>query len=260
VPVPVLTPHLSSYWVHFVTPIPASIARPLIEGLRNEVVVRDPQTARRLFPSIQLLDYRTAVRLALEKVDAHSVESSWTDALFTSQGDRKPLTLTTSEGMIIEKRQLEVEASPQAVYAAFTGIGGDRGWFYMNWAWEIRGLMDRMIGGVGLRRGRRDPDETRVGEALDFWRVEALETDHRILLRAEMKVPGKAWLQFKVRPHDHRRLSHLTQTAFFEPKGLSGLAYWYLLYPFHRLIFRGMIRAVAARAVLIHQEGFDARS
>ena len=255
VPVPVLTPHLSSYWVHFVTPIPASIARPLIEGLRNEVIVRDPAPARTLFPAVRLLDYRTAVRLALEKTDAHSVESSWTDALSTSQGDRVPLTLTTSEGMIIEKRQLEVAASPEAVYRAFTGIGGDRGWFYMNWAWRIRGLMDRMIGGVGLRRGRRDPDETRVGEALDFWRVEALEPGHRILLRAEMKVPGKAWLQFKVRPLGHPGHSHLVQTAFFEPKGLSGLAYWYLLYPIHRLIFRGMIRAVARRAEMLRESG-----
>ena len=114
--------------------------------------------------------------------------------------------------------------------------------------------MDRMIGGVGLRRGRRDPDETRVGEALDFWRVEALERDHRILLRAEMKVPGKAWLQFKVRSHDHQYRSHLTQTAFFEPMGLAGMAYWYLLYPFHRLIFRGMILAVAQRAKEIDRE------
>ncbi len=247
VPVPVLTPKLSSYWVHFVTPIPAAIARPLIAGLRNEIIVRD-DLASRIFPTIRPLDYRTAVRHALAKLDAHAVETAWSDSLSTSQRDDRPATLTLHEGMIIERRQLRVDAPVDSVFRAFTGLGGERGWLYMNWAWRIRGAIDRLCGGVGLRRGRRDADDIRVGEALDFWRVEAVEPGHLLRLRAEMKVPGKAWLQFEVNAQEGGASALLTQTAFFAPKGLSGLAYWYLLYPLHGLIFGGMIRHLAKRA------------
>ena len=153
--------------------------------------------------------------------------------------------------MIIERRQMHVDAPVDAIYRAFTGLGGSRGWLYMNWMWRVRGLIDRMCGGVGLRRGRRDADAIRVGEALDFWRVEAIEPGRLLRLRAEMKLPGKAWLQFEasVREGDARPL--LTQTAFFAPKGLSGLAYWYLLYPIHRIIFSGMIRRLARHAMIL---------
>ncbi len=250
IPVPMLTPKLSSYWVHFVTPIPASIARPLIAGLRNEIIVRDDH-ARRLFPSIQPFDYRTAVKLALEKLDTHAVESAWSDALSTSQGETSPVTLTSHEGMIIERRQIAVDAPADAIFRAFTGLGGSRGWLYMNWTWRIRGAVDRIFGGVGLRRGRRDADNIRVGEALDFWRVEAIEPGRLLRLRAEMKVPGKAWLQFEVRVQDRDSRPLLTQTAFFAPKGLFGLAYWYLLYPIHGMIFKGMIRRLAKRAMTL---------
>ena len=250
VPVPVLTPKLSSYWVHFVTPIPAVIARPLIAGLRNEIIVRD-DLARRLFPAILPFDYRTAVRLALEKLDNHSVESAWSDALSTSQGDVSPVRLTTQEGMIIERRQKVVDAPTDAIFRAFTGLGGSRGWLYMNWTWRIRGAIDRICGGVGLRRGRRDADEIRVGEALDFWRVEAIIPGRLLRLRAEMKVPGKAWLQFEVKSQDRGISPLLIQTAFFAPKGLFGLAYWYFLYPIHGLIFEGMIRQLAKRSVTL---------
>lgn len=250
VPVPVLTPKLSSYWVHFVTPIPAAIARPLIAGLRNEIIVRD-DLAGRLFPTIRPLDYRTAVKLALENLAAHSVETAWSDALSTSQRDIQPITLTTHEGMIIEHRQLPVAAPADSIFRAFTGLGGLRGWLYMNWAWRIRGAIDRLCGGVGLRRGRRDADVIRVGEALDFWRVEAIEPGRLLRLRAEMKVPGKAWLQFEVTVQEGDSRPQLTQTAFFAPKGLSGLAYWYLLYPLHRMIFGGMIRCLAERAMTL---------
>ena len=254
VPVPVLTPKLSSYWVHFVTPIPAAIARPLIAGLRNEIIVRD-DLARQLFPQIQPLDYRSAVKLALEKLDTHAVETAWSDALSTSQRGTQPVTLTTSEGMIIERRQLLVDAPADAIFRAFTGLGGTRGWLYMNWAWRIRGALDRLCGGVGLRRGRRDGADLRVGEALDFWRVEAIEPGRMLRLRAEMKVPGKAWLQFEVVAQDHEPRPLLTQTAIFAPKGLAGLAYWYLLYPLHGLIFGGMIRGLAARALSLARDG-----
>jgi len=244
--VPVLTPRLSSYWVHLITPIPANIARPLIKGLGNEVIVHD-ETARRLFPAIKLLDYATAVRLALEKWESGDVETAWTDALSSSQGARKPVALISSEGMIIERRQMTVVAGPEAVFRSFAGLGGARGWLYLNWTWQLRGTFDRLCGGVGMRRGRRDPDNLRVGDALDFWRVEAVEPGHRVRLRAEMKVPGRAWLEFQaIAQPDGRTL--FSQTAFFEPKGLSGLLYWYALYPVHSLIFSGLIRRIAEQA------------
>jgi len=252
VQVPVLTPRLSSYWVNLVTPIPAAIARPLIEGLRNESIVHDP-SAQSLFPDIQPVGYRTAVERALAKLQASTIETTWSDALSTSQGDVPPVILTTQEGMILEQRQCVVAASSADIYTIFIGLGGQRGWLYMNWAWEIRGLMDRMIGGVGLRRGRRHTDELRVGDALDFWRVEAVEPEHLLRLRAEMKVPGKAWLQFQATPHPEGQ-TLLTQTAFFAPKGLLGWLYWYALYPLHGLIFSGLIDQIAQRAVMLNQE------
>ena len=249
VPVPVLTPRLSSYWVNLVTPIPAVIARPLIEGLRNESIVHDP-SAQQLFPRIQPAGYRFTVEQALAHLEASNVETAWSDALSTSQGDVPPVTLTTHEGMILEHRQRVVPASPADVYKIFIGLGGKRGWFYMNWAWEIRGFIDRIIGGVGLRRGRRDPDELRVGDALDFWRVEAVEPGHLLRMRAEMKVPGKAWLQLQVTPRGEEQ-ALLSQTAFFAPKGLTGWLYWYALYPLHGLIFSGLIDQIARRAVTL---------
>ncbi|MBE0541181.1 MAG: DUF2867 domain-containing protein [Verrucomicrobia bacterium] len=244
--VPVLTPRLSSYWVHLVTPIPANIAQPLIKGLGNEVIVRDA-AARELFPDIQPLDYESAVRLALEKMDARRVETAWSDALTSSQGERTPVALITSEGMIIERRQRVVSASAAAVYRSFAVLGGRRGWLYMDWAWQLRGMVDRLCGGVGMRRGRRDPEDLRAGDTLDFWRVERVETGRLIRLRAEMRVPGRAWLEFEARAESERR-TLLVQTAFFEPKGLSGLLYWYALYPVHSLIFSGLIRRIAQEA------------
>ena len=247
--VPVLTPRLSSYWVHLVTPIPASIARPLIDGLRNEVIVRD-ETARELFPQIEPMDYLSAVSLALADLEAHHIETSWSDALVTSQGDVVPVTLSTQEGMIIERRQQMVSTPPNVVFQMISSLGGQTGWLYLNWAWGLRGWIDRLVGGVGLRRGRRDPEVVRIGDAIDFWRVESVDPDKRLLLRAEMKLPGRAWLQFETHSYSGEQ-TRLVQTAFFAPKGLFGLAYWYLLYPIHRLIFAGMIRNLAQRAMEI---------
>jgi uncharacterized protein YbjT (DUF2867 family) len=246
IPVPVLTPSLSSYWVHWVTPIPADIARPLIEGLRNEVIVRD-DTARRLFPHIEPVDYLTAVRRALASLNAGEVETAWSDALVNSCGDITPLVLETREGMIIEQRRLLVPATPEAAYHAFTSLGGERGWLYADWAWHLRGAVDRLIGGVGLRRGRRHPYEVRPGDALDFWRVEVVEPGRLLRLRAEMKLPGDAWLQYEALPQSDGR-TLLVQTAFFAPKGLLGFLYWYGLLPAHRLIFTGLLRSVARLA------------
>jgi hypothetical protein len=141
-----------------------------------------------------------------------------------------------------------VAASRSGLFEAFTGLGGERGWLYMNWAWRIRGMIDRLVGGVGLRRGRRDPVRLHPGEALDFWRVEAIEPDRSMRLRAEMKLPGEAWLEFRAEDEESGNGAVLVQTAYFAPKGLGGLLYWYGLYPVHALIFRGMIQAIAARA------------
>lgn len=244
--VPVLTPALSSYWVHWVTPISANIIRPLIAGLRNEVVVRD-DLATKVFPEIKPISYQEAVELALARLQVGDIESAWSDALVTSRGDAPPVVLTHEQGMIVERRQVTVMASCEKVFFVVTGMGGKRGWFYANWTWEIRGLLDRAIGGVGLRRGRRDPDVVRVGDALDFWRVEAVEKACLLRLRAEMKVPGQAWLQFEIKSLADGK-SQLFQTAFFAPKGLWGQLYWYVLYPMHTLIFSGMIRQIGLRA------------
>lgn len=249
VSVPVLTPRLSSYWVHWVTPIPAEIARPLIEGLRNEVVVRDPK-ALRLFPEIKLLNYKTAVERALQSLHTGHIESAWSDALATSQGDKMPIKFTVQDGLMIERRQRVVKASVNAVFRAFTSVGGEHGWPSFNWAWKVRGVIDRLIGGVGFRRGRRDPDELREGDALDFWRVEAVEQDRLLRLRAEMKVPGRAWLVFETRAMEGDQ-TLLVQTAFFAPKGLFGLMYWYMLYPFHGPIFNSMINNLSRQAISI---------
>ena len=246
VPVPVLTPRLSSYWVHLVTPVPAAIARPLIQGLKNDVVVRE-DLARRLFPHVQLLNYETAVRLALANLENGHVETAWSDAVASSQGDVPPVQLTTQEGLILERRQRLVAAPAEAVFRSFSQLGGETGWLYMDWAWRIRGAFDRLLGGVGLRRGRRDPYAVRVGDAMDFWRVEAVEPGHLLRLRAEMKVPGRAWLEFRAEPRGAAS-AVLSQTAFFAPHGLSGLLYWYALYPIHGLIFSGLVERIARRA------------
>jgi uncharacterized protein YbjT (DUF2867 family) len=244
IPVPVLTPRLSSYWVNLISPVPAAIARPLIEGLRNEVVVRDPGRAAGL--GVQPIPYVEALQRAIDRTDRHDIESTWFDAL--ANPDRPSLSsLTSLEGMIVERRQRAVAAPPEQVFAEVERLGGEAGWPYANLLWLIRGLADRVIGGVGMRLGRRDPDHLRVGDALDFWRVEEVRRPALLRLRAEMKVPGRAWLQYEVKPH--RGGSLLVQTAFFEPKGLPGLAYWYALYPVHGLIFRGSVRVLAERAL-----------
>ena len=241
--VPVLTPHLSSYWVHWMTPIPAQIARPLIEGLRNEVVVRS-DSVRRIFPDIHPIGFQQAVHLAINKLERGKVETIWSDALISSSGDVPPVYLTQEQGLIIERREIEVNAPIEAVYHVYSSLGGERGWLALNVAWHLRGTIDRLLGGVGMRRGRRDPDDIRVGDAVDFWRVEAIEPYHLLRLRAEMKVPGCAWLQFESKPLING-YTKLVQTAFFEPKGLMGLLYWYLLYPIHAWIFNAMVHEIA---------------
>jgi hypothetical protein len=246
IPVPVLTPRLSAHWVHWMTPVHANIVYPLIEGLKNEVIVRDDK-ARRLFPDIEPVDYETAVLRALSSLEAGEVETSWSDSLASTMGDVKPLELATDKGLQIERRQAVVDAPPEDVFAVFSGLGGERGWLYADWLWRLRGVADRLVGGPGFRRGRRDPDEVRMGDAVDFWRVEAVEPGRLMRLHAEMKLPGEAWLQFEARPMEDGK-TNLTQTAFLAPRGLVGFLYWYGLYPFHGAIFGNLIKAISERA------------
>jgi hypothetical protein len=200
-----------------------------------------------IFPDIQPIDYQTAVQRALENIEAGDVETVWSDALASSQGDAQPVMLAQEQGLIIERRRKTVAANAAVVYRSFSSLGGERGWLAYNFAWQLRGAVDRLFGGVGMRRGRRHPTEIRVGDAVDFWRVEAAEPDRLLRFRAEMKVPGKAWLQFEASPDGNDRTT-LIQTAFFDPKGLFGLLYWYTLYPIHSLIFGAMVRKISELA------------
>jgi hypothetical protein len=210
------------------------------------LVVRD-NMARQIFPDIQPLDYEAAVTLALRSIEDGNIETIWSDAVASSKGDVHPVQLAQEQGMLIERRQQLVNSSPRLVYQAFAGLGGKRGWPPYNWLWRARGAIDRLVGGVGMRRGRRHPDELREGEALDFWRVEVIQPDRLLRLRAEMKLPGRGWLQFEARPLQEGQ-TELVQTAYFASKGLFGLLYWYGIYPLHGLIFAGMIAAIARSA------------
>jgi uncharacterized protein YbjT (DUF2867 family) len=244
--VPFLTPPVCAAFLHWVSPIPVQLARALIEGMRNEVVVHD-DSAMQLFSEIHPRDYRTSLDRALARIVADEVETTWSDAQVSALGDAVPVTLTTRQGLLLEERQRLIAASPETIYSILTGLGGKRGWLYANWIWRFRGILDWLVGGVGFRRGRRHPDELRVGDALDFWRVESLIPDRLIRLRAEMKVPGLAWLQFEINPQTLQR-NLLIQTAYFEPKGVPGLVYWYVLYPIHGWMFSKLISKIAGRA------------
>ena len=236
--VPVLTPRLSSLWVHLITPLRGSFARPIVEGLRNEVVVHDPQAALEMFPGIAPQDYASAVRSALADLqpDAISADVPATEAIYLSTRS------TSSLGMIRETRSLHVTASTSDVFEAFGSLGGQRGW-YMDWAWKLRGALDRLIGGPGLRRSHSS-NSLEKGAKLDFWTITHVTPGHRLLLRADMKVPGDAWLEFNATPADGTG-TLLTQTSYFAPKGLIGVMYWYALLPIHRIMFNGLIHRVS---------------
>lgn len=239
VPVPVLAPRIAGLWVGLVTPIPNSLAVPLIEGI-VEPVLADTRRARELMPHIEPILYRDAVIAALES--AGEAETRWSGALHRS-GE---VELTDREGAMREVRSVAVDASTHRVFEAFSSLGGSRGWRAWNAAWWLRGLLDRLVGGPGLRRGRRHPRELLAGEALDFWRVEAIEPDRLLRLRAEMKVPGAATLQWEVAEEGSG--SRLVQTAVFVPRGLWGAVYWYSLYPLHKRIFSDLAHAIARDA------------
>jgi uncharacterized protein YbjT (DUF2867 family) len=246
IPVPLLTPKLSAYWVHWMTPVSAEIAHALVEGLRNEAIVND-KLAEELFPEIVPLDYLSSVNIALEGLSLGNVETRWTDALASSQGGENPSRFALQEGMYIEQRQIRVKVGSEKVFRVITQLGGEKGWLAFDWAWSIRGAMDRLLGGVGLRRGRRDPYDLRVGDALDFWRVEKIIPNRVLRLRSEMITPGEAWLEYEINELSQEE-TQLHQTAYFAPKGLAGFLYWHTLYPIHGLVFSGLIKSIQQAA------------
>lgn len=243
--VPVLTPRLSSYWVHWVTPISAAYARPLIEGLRNEVVVTD-EKASQIFPEVKPCRYAQAVRRALSQLAPEHFE----DPADESDPGEEPGVLVSSKsarrGMIVENRHMVVRSGVKAVYDAFTALGGPNGW-PCNAAWRLRAALDRVLGGVGMRRGSPGSDKVTLGDTIDFFRVVKIEPGRMIRLQAEMKLPGAGWLQFEAQPLE-ADLTRLVQRVFFAPRGLLGIIYWYLLYPVHRIIFLRMIKKIASEA------------
>lgn len=238
VPVPLLTPRLSSLWIHLVTPVPHAIARPLAEGLRNRMVCRDGSAAE-LMPQ-RLLTMREAIDAALGKQEVAAVETAWSDA-GAMPGDPDWAGGTTYE----DRHETDVDADADTTFAAVLGIGGQNGWYGGNWLWRMRGALDKLVGGPGLRRGRRDPHQVVVGDALDFWRVVDIVPGERLVLRAEMKLPGTALLELEVgRPKDCGAGCRLAVVARFKPRGLFGIAYWYSVLPLHVAVFRGMLRGL----------------
>lgn len=246
VPVPVLSPRLSSHWVNIVTPVPKVIAQPLVESLRNSVIPqeRDLEELCGFAP----IEYREAVDLALQRVRNASVVTRWSDAAWPgAPSDPLPSDPQWSGGDVeLDERDRFVAAAPEHLWRVVEGIGGERGWYSFPLAWAVRGLLDRLVGGVGLRRGRRDPDRLQVGEALDFWRVEAIDRGHLLRLRAEMKLPGWAWLEFRVEPEPDG--SRIYQRAIFRPRGFMGKLYWWAVWPFHGIVFEGMMRNMSQTA------------
>jgi uncharacterized protein YbjT (DUF2867 family) len=250
VTVPVLTPSLSSHWVNLVTPVPFGLARPLIESLTVDVVVRDGHEQGADLDPGPCLSYEEAVGLALERVADSEVETSWREADLVGRSPAEPYPGDPAwAGGVLYRdvRQARAAATPAAVFAAVSAIGGDRGWPTHRWAWVLRGWLDLLVGGVGLRRGRRDPHSLREGDAVDFWRVEQVVADQLVRLRAEMRVPGQAWLEFRIEPDGDAAL--LTQRALFSPRGILGRLYWWVLAPLHGPIFTSMVQALAAEAV-----------
>ncbi|MEU5890250.1 SDR family oxidoreductase [Streptomyces sp. NPDC047461] len=249
-PVPVLTPGLSSHWVGLVTPVPAAIARPLAESLRHEVVCHEHDIARYVpDPPGHPLGFDEAVRLALQRVRDAQVVTRWSSASFPgAPSDPLPTDPDWAGGSLYtDVRELPVDASRPDLWRVIEGIGGDNGWYSFPLAWAVRGRLDRLVGGVGLRRGRRDAARLRVGDSLDFWRVEEIEPGRLLRLRAEMRLPGLAWLEMCAETDDDGRTRY-RQRALFHPRGLLGHAYWWSVSPFHAAVFGGMARNIARTA------------
>jgi uncharacterized protein YbjT (DUF2867 family) len=244
IPVPVLSPGLSSLWLGLITPLYARVGRKLIDSIRHETTVQDPQ-ALRVF-SIKPMSIPAAMKRALKNEDQEFGATRWSDAV--------SLSATRSWGgarfgnRLVDSRQKEVAVSTEQAFEVIRHIGGKNGWHYANWLWHLRGFLDLLIGGVGIRRGRQNPEKISVGDVIDSWRVERYEPGKSLRLVSEMKLPGRAWLDFEIRPTQSG--CRIVQTASFDPAGLSGLAYWYSVWPLHQLVFAGMLKGIADRCLL----------
>lgn len=241
--VPVLTPKLSSLWLVFVTSTTYSLARSLVNSMKNEVICHETRI-QKIVPT-HLLSYEEALNLAFDKISQKNVISSWKESISFSTMDKNFLNnvQVPEHGVYTDKRLIKFDRSAEEVVHNIWSIGGDRGWYFGNWMWRIRGLLDKMVGGVGLRRGRRSETDLKAGDALDFWRVLVADKPNgRLLLYAEMKLPGEAWLEFKIKEGDGKKVLH--QTATYRPLGLWGRLYWYSVLPFHGLIFPKMAKNI----------------
>ena len=243
IPVPVLSPRLSSLWLGLITPLYARVGRKLIESIRHETTVHD-SSALQVF-SVKPMSIREAIKKALKNEDQEMSETRWLDSL--SLTAQKNWGGARFGNRLVDSRQEEVAVTCEQAFSIIEKIGGKNGWYFADWLWRVRGFLDLFVGGVGMRRGRRDPYKAHEGDVIDCWRVEQCTPGHLLRLSAEMKLPGRAWLTFEVgsTPSGCR----ITQTAMFDPVGLVGLAYWYLVWPLHQLVFAGMLRSISRHAV-----------
>jgi uncharacterized protein YbjT (DUF2867 family) len=249
IPVPFLSARLSSLWLGLVTPVYATIGRKLVESLKNPTVVHD-RSALEAFP-LRPMSLPTAIQRAFAKEDQEFASTRWQDAVSSSMEPRR-FGGEQFGNRLVDCRTISVDASPEKAFAPIQRIGGRTGWYYGNILWRIRGFMDLMVGGPGLRRGRRHPSELNVGDTLDCWRVEKVDPPRVLRLNAEMRLPGRAWLEFSVTPTEHG--SEITQTAMFDPVGLFGIVYWYCVWPLHQFVFAGMLRGIANAAADDHAD------
>ena len=244
IPVPLLSPYISSLWLGLITPLYARIGRKLIQSIVHPTVVRDKSALKDF--NIKPMGVNAAIRRAIDKEDKEFSETRWSDSI--SSSGKMPSWLSKSFGSrLFDSRTIKVNLPPEVLFKPIQRIGGETGWYSWNWLWQLRGVFDLLVGGVGMRRGRAHFDILRVGDTLDFWRVEEYEPNHLLRLTAEMKLPGRAWLEFEVLGDDLS--STIRQTAIFDPVGLLGLVYWYALYPLHQLVFAGMLRGITDKAL-----------
>ena len=240
IPVPFMSINISSYWLNLFTPVPFTIAKALIEGLKSEVVIQN-QNAKKYFPKIVPMSYEDAVKNAIKEIEENQVISRWNDkgdGVWEKIGQKE-----ISKAIFIDRKEEDISnIEPSKVYQSFIGIGGDNGWFDFDFLWELRGIIDKLIGGVGLKRGRRSQCDLRISDCLDFWKVVDLKENERLLLYAQMKLPGSAWLEFKIQDNK------LIQSAYFYPKGVLGRLYWYALVPLHYFVFNNMIKSIVKKA------------
>ena len=243
VPVPVLSPRLSSLWLGLITPVYARVGRKLIDSIRLPTVIQNPITSN-IF-GFNPMGVSKAIADALKNEGREFAQTRWSDSQSSSGASRQPAGGRLG-ARLLDSRKIKVDVPPCQAFKPIRRIGGKTGWYFGNWLWRVRGCIDLMVGGVGIRRGRRDPESLRLGDTVDWWRVVAYEPGEKVLLEAEMKVPGRAWLEFVVEETEGGSL--VTQTAVFDPVGLPGMLYWYFLYPLHMVIFAGMIRGIARQS------------